>query len=135
MKYIPDKIPLGTEIAVLLGLVTVVLGSFLIVEFPYVFANVAETSLSKFGVATYSEYVKRGFFEFLLVSVIVYGVLWAGLGALRAVSSQQITVRKILIFLQSILFITIEKFLLNLTQKGIMIWTYPLCPHCLVIRV
>ncbi|OGG18975.1 hypothetical protein A2721_02440 [Candidatus Gottesmanbacteria bacterium RIFCSPHIGHO2_01_FULL_47_48] len=81
LRYLPESLPLVMQVSVVVGLVALVLGAFIFVEWPYVFASVAaETSLSQFGVATYSEYVKRGFVEFSLVAVIVYGVLWAGLG-------------------------------------------------------
>lgn len=69
----------GGEIRVITVMVTVVIGSFLVVQWPYVFAKVAqETDLSRFGVATYSEYVQRGFVELIQVVGIGYLVGWAG---------------------------------------------------------
>lgn len=118
LKYIPTKLPHGTEIAVILGLVSVVLGSFLIIDYPYVFATVAETSLSKFGVATYSEYVNRGFFEFSLVSVIVYVLLWVGLGALRAeVNNQKSKIKMILSGFQIVLFVEFAIFIISIFRR------------------
>lgn len=64
----------STESLVVLSLVAVVLASFLLVQFRYVFIGVPmETSLIQFGVNTYSEYVRRGFFELVFVSCIVFG--------------------------------------------------------------
>lgn len=48
------------------------LGVFLIVQFPYLFTSVSESQLHRFGINTYSEYVRRGFFELSVVSAIVY---------------------------------------------------------------
>lgn len=56
------------------GAVLFVLGFFIIVQFRYLFATVSETQLHRFGVNTYSEYVRKGFFELTLVSIIVYAV-------------------------------------------------------------
>lgn len=76
--HIIKKFHFRNEMMIIVGLVSVILGLFLVIQWPYVFANVAfETDLSKFGVATYSEYVRRGFGEFLLITCIVYVLLWA----------------------------------------------------------
>lgn len=75
---------LVTEMTVVMSLVAFILGSFLVIQWPYIFVKVAvETSLSKYGVATYSEYVKRGFWELLMVSIFVYGLVWIGLYVYR----------------------------------------------------
>jgi len=72
------------EVTVVMVITTIVLGSFLIVQWPYVFVTVAyETDLSLFGVATYSEYVRRGFIELLMATIWVYGLVWLGLIAMR----------------------------------------------------
>lgn len=66
-----------TELTVALSMIAVTVGMFLAVQWPYVFVNVPlETDLSRFGVATYSEYVMRGFFELVVASFFLYGVLW-----------------------------------------------------------
>ena len=68
------------EMSIVLAMVVVVLGSFLVVQWPYVFVSVAkETDLSMYGVATYSEYVKKGFGDLLQVALLVWGVAWAAL--------------------------------------------------------
>lgn len=72
----------ATTVQVLVGLVFAI---FLIVQWPYVFASVpAETDLSRFGVATYSEYVRQGFGELLVASLLIYGLVWLGLAVYRA---------------------------------------------------
>lgn len=61
-----------TEAHMLTGTLIFILGAFLVVQFPYLFTNVSEQELHQFGVQTYSEYVRRGFVELSLVSLIVY---------------------------------------------------------------
>ena len=51
---------------------SIVLAAFLIIQFRYLFTSVPETQLHQFGINTYSEYVRKGFIEMTLVSVIVY---------------------------------------------------------------
>ena len=73
-----------TEITVVMVVTALVLGSFLIVQWSYVFVSVPfETDLSRFGVATYSEYVRRGFIELLMAAGWIYGLVWLGLIAMR----------------------------------------------------
>jgi hypothetical protein len=76
---------LSEAMTVIMGMVFAAIGFFLAVQWQYVFANVArETDLSKFGVATYSEYVRRGFAEFLIAGVIIYTLVWLGYTAVRS---------------------------------------------------
>lgn len=78
------RISFRHEMTVVMTLVAIVIGLFLFIQWPYVFAKVPfETDLSKFGVATYSEYVRKGFLELLKISIFVYGLIWAGLIILR----------------------------------------------------
>ncbi len=66
-----------TELTVALCMIAITVGTFLVIQWPYVFVNVPfETDLSQFGVATYSEYVTKGFFELVAASFFLYGVLW-----------------------------------------------------------
>ncbi len=81
------------EATVLSSVIAFILISFLIIQFPYVFATVPETQLHQFGINTYSEYVRRGFFELILVSIIVYAV--AGLSLLVYRQSQTNTKLKL----------------------------------------
>lgn len=64
---------------IVVGSVSTVLLTFLLVQFRYLFANVSERELHQFGVQTYSEYVQKGFGELLLVSLIVYATAIGGL--------------------------------------------------------
>ncbi len=115
---IPFAFPLGNAMSIVMALVVVVVGTFLIIEWPYIFVQVAaETDLSKFGVATYSEYVKRGFIELLQIALILYGVLWAGLLAHRQMQGQ----KNILPFIQSALFFEFALFILSIFRR---IWLY-----------
>lgn len=78
------QLQMNRELTIVMFVVSLVIASFIIIQWPYVFVNVkAETDLSQFGVATYAEYVKRGFIELLRVSAFVYALLWLGLTALR----------------------------------------------------
>lgn len=97
-------------------LVAGVLGLFLIVQWPYVFARVAfETDLSKFGVATYSEYVRKGFGELTLVVFLVYGVLWAGIVGLRLSATKK--ERNILRIAFSFLFLLICLYVISIGRR------------------
>lgn len=79
-----ERFAIASEMTIVIFLVSLTLGSFLIIQFPYVFVNVAkEINLAQFGVKTYSEYVRRGFFEMIFASLIVYGTVWLGLVFLR----------------------------------------------------
>lgn len=71
------------EAQILLGSIAVLLGSFLVIQFRYLFTNVPEIALLQFGVHTYSEYVRRGFGELLVVSAILYLALSVGYATLR----------------------------------------------------
>jgi hypothetical protein len=71
------------EVIMLVIVIALVLASFLIVQFRYLFATIKETELHQFGVQTYSEYVRRGFFELTFVSVIVYLAAVVSLVVLR----------------------------------------------------
>lgn len=65
------------EMSIILAMVAAVLAVFLVVQWPYVFANVAmETELVQFGVETYSEYVTKGFVELLNVAILIFAVSW-----------------------------------------------------------
>jgi len=93
-----SKLSVTRELSIVMLGVFLVLMSFLIIQWPYVFARVPfETDLSKFGVATYSEYVKRGFVELILVGVMIYSLVWVGLIALRGKTERS---ARILRFLQ-----------------------------------
>lgn len=121
---------LVTEFSVVVFLLTLLLGVFLVVQWPYIFVNVAaETDLSQFGVATYSEYVTRGFGEFQLVSVIIYIVVWLGLLLMRGKANLPAT--KHLKLLQLVLLAEFGVFLISLFRR---VWLYQELHGMTVVR-
>jgi hypothetical protein len=78
-----------------------------------------ETDLSQFGIATYSEYVNRGFGELILSSVLIYGLLWAGL--LSVLLWSQKGKQNLLGYVHLVLFGEIFLFLASLFRR---IWLY-----------
>ncbi len=107
---------------IVLAMVSGVLGLFLIVQWPYIFVRVAgETDLSTFGIATYSEYVKRGFSELLLISSMVYALLWTGLLALRG---KRISEGKILTVMQLFLLSEFAIFILSVARRIKLYWDF-----------
>jgi hypothetical protein len=79
------KLHFVTEWSVVMGLVAFVLAAFAWVQWQYIFVPaVRGVELSQFGIATYSEYVQKGFNEFVFLSMFIQGLLWVGLSALRS---------------------------------------------------
>lgn len=103
--YLPKIITTLTftrEALIVMFLVALTLGLFIFVQWPYIFARVPyETDLSKFGVATYSEYVKKGFIELLLTSAVIYSLVWISFLALRVKNTIK---RPFLFYLQILVF-------------------------------
>jgi hypothetical protein len=117
-----DRYSLGIPVAVVQILTGLVLALFLIVAYPYVFAKVAEeTSLIKFGVATYSEYVKKGFTEFIFVSMVMYIVLWMGVLARK---SKDKFSSKILPIIQTVVTIIFVIFLISIFRRIMLYWQF-----------
>lgn len=78
------RLQITHELTIVMSVVALIIASFIIIQWPYVFVNVkSEIDLSRFGVATYAEYVTKGFLELLRVSVFIYVLLWLGLTSLR----------------------------------------------------
>lgn len=97
------------EMTVVMLAIALVLGSFLVVQWPYVFVTVpAETGLSKFGVATYSEYVKRGFTELLTIALFLYALIWTGLLFVRQAGyrSRSLLAAQLLVLVEFAVFLT-----------------------------
>lgn len=73
------KVPEGKsyELAVISGGVLLLFAVFIGVQFRYLFSNAGEGDLAQLGInsLTYSEYVRKGFFELLIASVIACGVI------------------------------------------------------------
>ncbi len=78
------RLHISREMTIVMAGVALVMASFILVQWKYIFVAVsAETQLSQYGVATYAEYVTRGFLELIRVSFFIYILLWFGLSALR----------------------------------------------------
>jgi len=113
-----QKVNFVQEMSVVMALVSLVIGIFLVVQWPYVFAKVPfETDLSKFGVATYSEYVRKGFTELLKISLFVYGLIWTGLLILRNQSRE----KNVLKYIQIVVLGEFFVFLFSIFRR---VWLY-----------
>lgn len=124
------KINFLNEMSVIMALVGLVMGVFLIIQWPYVFVKVPfETDLSRFGVATYSEYVRKGFFELLRVSLFVYGLIWTGLIALRGNKTKE---GNILRYIQTAVMVEFFVFLFSIFRR---IWLYQTYHGWSLVRV
>lgn len=114
-----EKFNFVREASVVMTMVAATVAFFLIIQAPYVFVNVAaETDLSRYGVATYSEYVKRGFFELLQASVLLYGITWLGLIILRGKKSTAASYLRVVQIIMVFLFFI---FLISLFRR---VWLY-----------
>lgn len=70
------------ELLVILGGLVILFGGFIFIQFKYLFSgDIGERELMNLGIKslTYSEYVRKGFFELLLASVISSGVVFYAL--------------------------------------------------------
>lgn len=118
------------EMIIISSLIAVIMASFLVIQWQYVFVHVPfETDLSSYGIATYSEYVRKGFLELIKVSFFVYGLLWIGLIALRG---KETYAKKILLFLQSVIMAEFLIFTLSVFRR---IWLYQLYHGWSLIRI
>lgn len=74
-----SKISVGKshELAIITGSVFALFAVFIAIQFRYLFFTVGERELSSLGIAslTYSEYVRKGFFELLIAATIAGGVI------------------------------------------------------------
>lgn len=124
------KVTFTQEMSIVMVLVALTLGSFIVIQAPYVFANVPfETDLSKFGVATYSEYVKKGFFELLFVAAFIYSLVWLGLLFLRTKPKVE---QGILKYLQLAVLFEFAIFLLSIFRR---IYLYQLHHGWSLVRI
>lgn len=78
-----NQISIGKEyeLLVILGGLALLFGGFIFIQFKYLFSGVGERELANLGIQslTYSEYVRRGFFELLLASSLAAGVIFYSL--------------------------------------------------------
>jgi hypothetical protein len=124
------RVRFGREMMVVLSLVVVVLAAFLVVQWPYVFATVAqETDLSKFGVATYSEYVQRGFADLLKVAAMVFGVSWIAFLLNKSQSGKE---QKLLMMMQGILGLEFVVFIISIFRR---VWLYQMYHGLTLARI
>jgi hypothetical protein len=108
------------ELMIITGSLIILFGSFIIVQFQYLFSNVGERELQKLGInsLTYSEYINKGFFELLIVSAIACLILIYNLRHLHKLTGLHETLTQVF---TSIL--TIETFLIILSDfKRIMLY-------------
>ncbi len=65
------------ELVVITGSVIALFAAFILVQFRYLFSSVGERELAELGInsLTYSEYVRKGFFELLVASSVACGLL------------------------------------------------------------
>lgn len=118
------------EMTIVMSLIVLALASFLIIQWPYIFAQVPfETHLSQFGVATYSEYVRKGFGELLKIALFLYGVIWLGLIFLRNKKQGQKTI------LPVIQTIVLAEFLVFNVSVFRRIWLYQAYHGWSLIRI
>ncbi len=125
-----NRFNIEREMAVVMTLVAVTLASFLIVQAPYIFVRVAaETDLSKFGLSTYSEYVKKGFGELIVISSILYGLVWSGLIVLRNLKNNKQSYLKTI---QLIILIEFGIFIFSIFRR---IWLYQQFHGLTLVRI
>jgi hypothetical protein len=107
------------QMTVIMVMVGITVLSFLLVQWRYVFVNVsAETSLADFGVATFSEYVKKGFRELTQASVLIFSLIWAGLIVAR---SQKKEATKLLKAVQLVILTEFFVFIISIFRR---VWLY-----------
>lgn len=82
------------ELSILVLSLVAVLSVFIAIQFRYLFATVPETQLHQFGINTYSEYVRKGFVEMVLVSIIVYLVSSASFIVYRSLDTRKNWLRR-----------------------------------------
>lgn len=71
---------MSIEYTIVMSLVAIVLALFLSVQWQYIFIpSVRGVDLTQFGFKTYSEYVQKGFWEFVVAALFIFGLIWGGL--------------------------------------------------------
>jgi hypothetical protein len=65
------------ELSVLTGSIIALFGVFILIQFRYLFFSVGERELGQLGITslTYSEYVRKGFFELLIAATLSSGII------------------------------------------------------------
>lgn len=83
------------EFSMLSAAIAAVLAVFLIIQFRYLFLAVPDQSLQSFGMATYSDYVRKGFGELTVVAFLVYGIVAASLVVYRQQAAKAVLLKRI----------------------------------------
>lgn len=118
------------EYAALMALIALVMVSFLAVQWQYIFSALGpETDLSQFGVATYSEYVRKGFWELLQVAVTIYLLVWVGLITYR---NRENGKGRFLLIMQMVLLALLALFVFSIFRR---VWVYQLIHGWTLIRI
>lgn len=94
----------------MLSLVTcLILIIFLFIQFRYLFLLKNMADLSAYGIYTFSDYVKKGFFELLLTTLIIYTISGIGLVIYRGLKQDKLflSINTLLIFLNFTLSISV----------------------------
>lgn len=114
-----DKWSLVTEYSVVMSIIALIIGAFLIVQWQYIFIpSVSGVNLSQFGIATYSEYVNKGFNQLLGATLFIFGLIWFGLLIIRRKPENQIR------FLKSVQFFVLIEFVVVVLSVFRRIWLY-----------
>src|SRR3989338_1446070 len=134
-KFVPPlTFPLNwrwtKEMTVVMSLIADVLASFLLVQWKYLFVSVpSETELVRYKIATYSEYVSKGFFELIFISIIIFGLIWSGLLIFR---DKPAKIRSILPYIQMLVCVEFLIFILSIFRR---IYLYQLYHGWSLIRI
>lgn len=104
------------ELLVILGGLGLLFAGFIFIQFKYLFSNIGERELMSLGIKslTFSEYVRKGFFELLLASVISSGVVFYALRYIHKLKDKGKTLVQIL---TSILTIEVGLLLWSAAQR------------------
>lgn len=106
----PSKL-IFKEIVFLLSSTFLLLASFIFIQFKYLFYLIPERQLIRFGINTYSEYVRKGFLELIIACVIIYTIVF-----FTTKIKQYLTIKAAKIMTILNLGLTLEIFLLILSN-------------------
>jgi len=115
----PHTVPVMATIVSMVGLLLLL---FLTIQWQYIFVRVAhEMDLSKYGAATYSEYTKKGFGELIIVTGIVYVLLW-----ISHVVGRKLELKKRIGLVAIQTFVTMELFvfMLSVLRRVRLYWNF-----------
>jgi hypothetical protein len=81
----------GYEFIMVLGAVAILFGIFIMIQFQYLFSQPSTAQLQEIGIQslTYSEYVRKGFFELLIVAGLVIGIISFVIRSLKKIGGKE----------------------------------------------